>query len=357
MKHAFIGLSAVILEHLKKSAHCSLIVLLLILSATNAPAESTNVKIMMDWVIGSTHAPFFIAQDKGYYKANGVTVDSIDAGKGATNVAVSVAGGVYQFGWVDLPSMIRFNAQNPASPLIAVYMSFDETPSCIVTLKSTGIKTPKDLDGKKLAGGPGTAVHDTISVLLEAADAQSARITWVAVSPQLFSPMLTRGEVDGIGAFDNAQVPALISLGVKREGIGLIRYSDFGANLYGLALVTTKKFADENPNTVRGVVSALNRGTKDAIAAPEEALVLMKKYDPLMNLDIERVRLEIALGHTNTAHTAAHGLSSVTTERLKRTIDAIVTAYKLKVSPPPATVYTEAFLPPATERMPPKSAR
>jgi NitT/TauT family transport system substrate-binding protein len=357
MKRACVGLSEVILEHLEKSAHYSLIVLFLILSATNAPAESTNVKIMMDWVIGSTHAPFFIAQEKGYYKANGVTVDSIDAGKGATNVAVSVAGGVYQFGWVDLPSMIRFNAQNPASPLIAVYMSFDETPSCIVTLKSAGLKTPKDLDGKKLAGGPGTAVHDTISVLLEAADAQSARITWVAVSPQLFSPMLTRGEVDGIGAFDNAQVPALISLGVKREDIGLIRYSDFGANLYGLALVTTKKFADENPNTVRAVVGALNRGTKDAIAAPEEALVLMKKYDPLMNLDIERVRLEIALGHTNTAHTAAHGLSSVTTERLKRTIDPIVTAYKLKVSPPPATVYTEAFLPPAAERMPPKSAR
>jgi NitT/TauT family transport system substrate-binding protein len=331
--------------------------LFLVLSAMNALAETTSVKVMMDWVIGSTHAPFFAAQDKGYYKANGVTVESIDAGRGATNVAVSVAGGAYQFGWVDLPSMIRFNAQNPASPLIAVYMSFDETPSCIVTLKSTGIKTPKDLDGKKLAGGPGTAVHDTISILLEAAGAQSARITWVAVSPQLYSPMLRRGEVDGIGAFDNAQVPALLGLGVKREEIGLIRYSDFGANLYGLALVTTKKFADENPNTVRGVVHALNRGTKDVIAAPEDALALMKKHDPVMNVDIERVRLEIALGHTNTAHTASHGLSSVTPERLKKTIDAIVSAYKLPVSPSPATVYTEAFLPPAAERMPPKSAK
>jgi NMT1/THI5 like protein len=93
MKLAFIGLS-VILEHLKKSAHYSMMLLFLILSTTNAPAESTNVKIMMDWVIGSTHAPFFIAQDKGYYRANGVTVDSIDAGRGATNVAVSVAGGL-----------------------------------------------------------------------------------------------------------------------------------------------------------------------------------------------------------------------------------------------------------------------
>jgi ABC-type nitrate/sulfonate/bicarbonate transport system substrate-binding protein len=154
MKRAFIGLS-VILEHLKKSAHYSMMLLFLILSTTNAPAESTNVKIMMDWVIGSTHAPFFIAQDKGYYRANGVTVDSIDAGRGATNVAVSVAGGVYQFGWVDLPSMIRFNAQNPASPLIALYMSFDDTPSCIVTLKSTGIKTPEGPRRQEACRRPG----------------------------------------------------------------------------------------------------------------------------------------------------------------------------------------------------------
>jgi NitT/TauT family transport system substrate-binding protein len=357
MNRACLGLSKVTLQHLKRCARYSLTLLFLAVSATNASAETANVKIMMDWVIGSTHAPFFIAQDKGYYKANGVTVDSIDAGRGATNVAVSVAGGAYQFGWVDLPSMILFNAQNPASPLIAVYMSFDETPLCVVTLTSTSVKTPKDLDGKKIVGSPGTAGHDTMPLLLEAAGAQSARINWVAVSPQLYSPMLRRGEVDGIAAFDNAQVPALIGLGVKREEIRLIRYSDFGANLYGLALATTKKFADENPNTVRGVVSALNRGTKDALASPEAALVLMKKYDSIMNVDVERVRLEIALGHTNTAYTAAHGLSSVTPERLKKTIDGVVTAYKLQVSPSPATIYTEAFLPPAAERMPPTAGR
>ena len=64
------------------------------MSAVTASAETKNVKIMMDWIIQGTHAPFFVAQDKGYFKAEGVTVDAIDAGRGATNVAVSVAGGV-----------------------------------------------------------------------------------------------------------------------------------------------------------------------------------------------------------------------------------------------------------------------
>jgi NitT/TauT family transport system substrate-binding protein len=125
--------------------------------------------------------------------------------------------------------------------------------------------------------------------------------------------------------------------------------------MYGLALVTTKKFADENPQTVRGVVSALNQGTKDTISSPQKALEVLKRNDPMMKLDIEKVRLDIALGLTNTQHVMKNGLSSVTPEKLKKTIDAMVAAYQLRVSPDPATVYTDQYLPPVTERMPPKS--
>jgi NitT/TauT family transport system substrate-binding protein len=319
-----------------------------------ARAETKNVKIMMDWIIQGTHAPFFVAQDKGYFKADGVTVDTIDAGKGATNVAVAVAGGVYQFGWVDLPSMIRFNAANPASPLLAVYVSFDESPLAVITRKAAGIRKPSDLDGKKIAGGPGTAVHDTISILLKAANAENVKINWVAVQPQLFGPMLKRGEVDGTGGFTNSNIPAALELGFTLDDLFVIKYSDFGADMYGLALVTTKKFADENPQTVRGVVKALNQGTKDTIASPQKALELLKANDPMMKLDIEKVRLDIALGLTNTQHVMKNGLSSVTPEKLQKTIDAMVTAYQLPVRPDPATVYTDRFLPPAAERMPPK---
>jgi NitT/TauT family transport system substrate-binding protein len=324
------------------------------LGSFSARAEVKNVRIMMDWIIQGTHAPFFVAQEKGYFKAAGVNVDAIDAGKGATNVAVNVAGGVYQFGWVDLPSMIRFNTQNPASPLMAVYMSFDSSPLAVITRKVAGIRKPADLEGRKIAGGPGTAVHDTISILLKAANADNVKINWVAVQPQLFGPMLKRGEVDGTGGFTNSNIPAALEVGFTMDELFVLKYSDFGADMYGLALVTPKKFADENPETVRGVVKALNQGTKDTIASPRDALAVLKAHDPMMKLDIETVRLGIALGLTDTPHVAQNGLSSVTPEKLKKTIDATVTAYQLPNSPDPATVYTDKFLPPASERMPPK---
>ncbi len=324
-------------------------------AASSASAQTKNVKIMLDWLVQGTHAPFFVAQEKGYFKDAGVIVDTIDAGRGATNVAVSVAGGVYHFGWVDMPSMIRFNAQNPAAPLVAVYVSFDETPLAVITRKVVGIRKPADLDGKKIAGGPGTAVHDTISILLKAAKAEHVKINWVAVQPQLFGPMMKRAEVDGTGGFTNSNIPAALELGFTMDDLYVIKYSDFGADMYSLALTTTKKFADENPDTVRAVVKALNQGTKDTIADPQKALQVLKARDPMMKLDIEKVRLDIALGLTKTPHVVKNGLSSVTPEKLDKTIDAVVAAYGLSTRPDPAAVYTDKFLPPVAERMPPKA--
>jgi NitT/TauT family transport system substrate-binding protein len=317
-------------------------------------AQTKDVRIQLDWVIQGTHAPYFVALEKGYFEEEGLNV-TLDAGKGATNVAVNVASRAYDFGWVDLPNMIRFNAQNPDSPLIAVYMSFDETPLAVITVKSADIRTPADLDGKKIAGGPGTAVHDTISILLKAAGAENVKVDWVAVQPQLFGPMLRRGEVVGTGGFTNSNIPAALELGFTLDELHVLKYSEFGADMYGLALVTRKQYADENPEVVRGVVKALNRGTKDVIADPEAALQVMQARDPMMKLDIEKVRLEIALGLTNTEHVKQHGLSSVTPEKLQKTIDAVVDAYDLPNPPSPESVYTEEFLPPAEERMPTSS--
>jgi NitT/TauT family transport system substrate-binding protein len=320
------------------------------LSPSQARAETTHVKISMDWVIQGTHAPFFVAQKKGYYKDCGVTVDAIDPGKGATNVATTVAGGAYQFGWIDMPAMIRFNAANPSSPLIGVYISFDETPLAVITRKDAGIRKPADLNGKKIAGGPGTAVHDTISILLKAAHVPNVKIDWVAVQPQLFGPMLKRGEVVGTGGFTNSNIPAALELGFKMSDLYVIKYSDYGAKMYGLTLATTKSFAEQNPNTVKCVVKALNRGTKDTIADPAAALEVLQARDPMMQMKIEKVRLGIALGLTDTPHVKKYGLSVVDPHKLQYTIDAISDAYGIKNKPAPKSVYTDKYLPPLSDR-------
>jgi NitT/TauT family transport system substrate-binding protein len=336
------------------SLGCFSLLSLALIFSSPAHAEQKNVRIMMDWIIGSTHTPFLIAQEKGYFKEAGVTVDAIDPGKGATNVAVAVAGGTYQFGWVDMPSMIVFNAKNPASALIAVYVSFEQTPLAVFTRKDANVRKPADLEGKKIAGKPGTAGYDTISILLKAAKAENVKIDWQAVQPQLYAIMTKRGEIDGTAGFLNSNIPAAIEIGIKQEDLAVMKFSDYGADMYGLALVTTKKFADENPNTVRGVVKALNHGTKDSIANPDEALAILKKVDPILKMETERLRLQISNELTAPPFVMKNGLSSVTPDKLKFTIDSVVTAYDIPNRPTPESVFTDKFLPPKAERMPPE---
>lgn len=322
---------------------------ILIVGNQSAQAQQKDVRMMLDWIIQGTHAPFFVAQQKGYFKDNGLNV-AIDPGKGAGNVAVSVASNVYNFGWVDLPTLIKFNAQNPGSPLIAVYISFDDTAMAVITLKSKNYRKPADLNGARIAGGPGTAVHDTISILLKAANAENVKINWLPVQPQLFGPMVARGEADGTAGFTNSNIPALLEVGIKLEDIYPIRYADFGADLYGLALVTTKKYAEENPDVVRAMIKALNKGTIDTIKDPAAALQTMKARDPMMKDEIEKIRLDIALGLTDTKWVRGNGLSVVQPERLKKTIDAVVGAFGLTATPGADEVYTEKFLPPLADR-------
>ena len=325
---------------------------LILFGSFNGPlfAQPKDVKVMLDWIVQGSHAPFFVAQEKNYYAQNNLNV-KIDAGKGATNTAINVASNVYQFGWVDMPTMIKFNAENPQTPLIAVYISFDETPLAVLTLKSKNIRTPADLDGKKIAGGPGTAVHDTISILFKAAGVPNTKINWLSVQPQLFGPMVKQGEADGTGGFTNSNIPALMDVGIAFDDIYPIKYSEFGADLYGIALVTTLKYSQENPDIVKDMVSAFNKGTIDTIKNPPEALKILKARDPLLKEDIEKVRLNLALGLTNTEWVKKNGMSVVQPARMTKMINAVADAYSIKSIPTAESVYTEKFLPPISERL------
>jgi NitT/TauT family transport system substrate-binding protein len=45
-------------------------------------AQQKDVRVMMDFIIQGTHAPFFVAKEKGYYKAEGLNV-TVDAARAA----------------------------------------------------------------------------------------------------------------------------------------------------------------------------------------------------------------------------------------------------------------------------------
>jgi NitT/TauT family transport system substrate-binding protein len=315
--------------------------------------EKTDVTLMLDWTISGTHAPFFIALDKGYYKAAGLNV-RIDRGTGAANTAANVASGVYDFGWADIPTMIGFNAQNPGRELTLVYVSFQDSPLAILSLKKSNIRKLKDLDGKTVGDMPGSASGAILDVLTRPGTPDEIHIKRKFTAPQMREPMLMRGDVDAIMVFDVSSVETLVDLGVPKNQISLLMYSDIGFDVYGTGLWVTRSFLQNYPKTVAAMVRAVNQGMKDAIANPRAAAELMTKYNPLLKTDIECDRLVMGLKHDLKGDVPTKGLSNVDPKRMQSTIDQVVKAMKYARSPKLDEVWTDKFLPPRAERIPPK---
>src|SRR3989454_847858 len=242
------------MRHGTRPALMALVLTLVAVAPTGAQSvEKSSISFMLDWTIAGTHAPYFIPLDKGYYKAEGLNV-KIDRGTGAGNTASHVASGVYDFGWADVTTLIAFDAQNPTKELTLVYISFQDAPLAIVSFKSTGITTLKDLQGTTVADQHGSAAGAVINVVTKAGTPEEIKINRKFVTPQLREPMLIRRDVDAILAFDVSSIMTLVDLGVPRDQISVLRYADIGFDVYGTGLWVRRDFLEKNPRTVAAMV-------------------------------------------------------------------------------------------------------
>src|ERR1043165_9418164 len=119
--------------------------------ATSASAQ-TPIKFSLDFKFEGPAAPFVVAIDKGYFKAEGLDV-TIDTAAGSLEPINRVASGTYDMGFGDINSLIKFRDANPGSPIKAVFMVYNKPAFSIVGRKSRGVVQPKDLEGRKL-GAP-----------------------------------------------------------------------------------------------------------------------------------------------------------------------------------------------------------
>jgi NitT/TauT family transport system substrate-binding protein len=112
----------------------------------------TAIKFSLDFKFEGPAAPFLVAIDKGYFKAEGLDV-TIDTAAGSLEPINRVASGTYEMGFGDINSLIKFRDANPANPIKAVFMVYNKPAFSIVSRKSRGVEKPKDLEGKVL-GAP-----------------------------------------------------------------------------------------------------------------------------------------------------------------------------------------------------------
>ena len=331
-------------------ARCSALVFLLTTLLAGSAAAETKLSFSLNSRFDGPSAPFLVAIDKGYYKAEGLNVSVEDAPSPAEAIK-RVASGGYDMGVGDINALMKYRDANPDASVKAIFIVYNKPPFAVIGRKSRGIAGPKDLEGKKL-GAPGddsSFAQWPIFVQANGIDADKVAVENVASPVRV--PMLAAGQVDAITSFSFLAFISLKDRGVPVNDIVVLMMADHGVTLYGDAIIVNQKFADTHPDAVKSFLRAYIKGLKETVKAPMAAIesVLKRNDDARKETEIDRFRMAYR-DNIATAEVNAHGLGTVDRQRFARAIDQIDETHKFKIKPKLGDIFDESYLPPMADR-------
>lgn len=248
------------------------------LAATASLAAAQDaVSLRLNWYLGGLHVPFYYGKEMGFFKQEGIDL-TINEGRGSANTVQVVAAGSDTFGMADSSSLIT--TASKGADVKSVMSLLNSTGFSVVSLASTGIKTPKDLEGKSFAVSPGDPLGQLFRALAAHNKLDMSKIRFVQVDPAAKVVSVLEKKVDALlgGADDQ-----YFLIKYKGQEPAALRYADHGANIVGMTILTTGATIKNKPDLVRRFVKASVRSWEEAKKNPNAAVDAALKVKPDLN--------------------------------------------------------------------------
>jgi NitT/TauT family transport system substrate-binding protein len=311
---------------------------------------NTRVRFAIDWVWQGNHSVWTLAADQGLFVKEKLDA-VISRGYGSADNLTKLAAGALDIALVDINLLAKFNIENPGVQMVSPCIVYDAAPGAITFLRSSGIKTAKDLEGKKLAITEADASWPLFRALCQINDIDLAKIEIMNISPQLRDTMVIQKRADAALGYFVTAVLNMESAGVPRSEIGYLQYSKAGLPIYSLSLVCKKDYAAANPATVAGFTRGTIAGIRAMLADRKAAVLSILRRDPLLKEAVETDRNNLVVDDVLlTPWVRQNGISTIDRERLERTTGLVAAAFGITAKPKLEDIYTDTFLPPLAER-------
>jgi NitT/TauT family transport system substrate-binding protein len=232
-------------------------------------------------------------------------------------------------------------------------MIYNKPPFALITKASSPIKTLKDVVGHTMGTPAGGSAGQLFAPLAKLNGIDASKVPITNMQPNLQEQMLLNGQVDFSAVFTVTSYINLIGMKVDPDkDIRWLFFSDYGVDLYSNGIMVSQKLLKEKPKAVAGLVRALNRAIIENAAAPDAAIAVMMKTEPLMNATLEKARLVYAFKtHFVTPETDEIGVGDIKEERMAKAVKLLAETYGLPSAPAVKDVFDRSFLPPKEARM------
>lgn len=234
-----------------------------------------QVIVVLDWYPNTNHTGLYVALDKGYFAEEGLSVSIIEPAK--LSAEQMVAMNHAHFG-VSFQEFVTF-ARAEGLPIVSIAAIVQHNTSGFAWLKSSGISSPKDWEGKTY-GAWGTEVEEAILKTI----AKKFGIDWNKIRMQTVGQLdfvtgLRQRVFDFQWVFYGWEVIAAKLAGLEVEFLAL-KDIDEVFDYYTPVLITSERLIQQSPELVRKFLKAVSRGYLYAIKNPEESAKILLKHAP-----------------------------------------------------------------------------
>lgn len=258
-------------------------------AAPACAAEAKRAALALQWQPQAQFAGFYVAQAKGFYREAGVDMEIIPGGQDVVASRL-LAQGRAQFATMFLATGIERRAETKG-PQAVVHLAqlVQRSALLLVTRADSGIKEPKDLDGKRVS------LWDNEFRLQPRALFQRLGIHPRILPQSSTLGLFLRGGADAASAMWYNEYHTLLVSGLDAEDLRIFFYRDQDLNFPEDGIYTLEKTLRADPELCRAVVSASLRGWRYAFEHPEEALDIVLARMREAHVPVSRVHQRFML--------------------------------------------------------------